>query len=211
VEHADELPHRTFGGLGWHEVLDLDLDLVTDPDAMAPAILDILDGGGLDAEHLADQRRQHGHRPAELAGEDRPELLGLLLGRGGVHEHPDPPVAIGHQRWGVGQDGHGQAADIDVLDPAVVDVEDQHHPASVVVGRHGQPRGGARAHHVAGAVLEVPALQLPRHQPPPALDPLIGRKHLPLADAGQRRTRPSPAAATNHKTAFRDSLVRVNA
>jgi hypothetical protein len=55
-------------------------------------------GGGLDPQHLADQRREHGHRPAELAGEDRPELLRLLLGRGGVQEDPNPPVAIGHQR-----------------------------------------------------------------------------------------------------------------
>jgi hypothetical protein len=166
MEHAGELLHRTLRGLRWHEVLDLDLDLVADLDPMAPAVLFVVDRGALDAQHLADQRRQHGHGTAELAGEDRPQLLGLLLGRGRVHEHPDPPITVGHQRRGVGQHRHRQASDVDVLDGARVDVEDQHHPP-VVVGRHGQPRGGARTHHVAGAVLEVATLQLPSHQPPP--------------------------------------------
>jgi hypothetical protein len=66
--------------------------------------------------------------PPSWPAKTAPQLLGLLLGRGGVHEHPDPPVAVGHHRWGVGQHRHGQVADVDVLDRAGVDMEHQHHP-----------------------------------------------------------------------------------
>jgi hypothetical protein len=141
-----QLLHRPLGSLWRHEILDRNVHLIADPDPMASAVLDVLDGGDLDPEHLADQRRQHGHGTAELAGENRPQLPGLLLGRSRTHEEPDPPVAIGHQWWGVGQHGDRQVAHIDVLDRARIDVEDQHDPAPIVVGRHGQPRGGAGAH-----------------------------------------------------------------
>src|SRR6266540_3534727 len=74
--------------------------------AVLPAVVD---RGGLDPQHLADQRGEHGHRTAELPGEDRPELVGLLLGGDGVHEQPDPPVAVGHER-------HREVADVHVVD-----------------------------------------------------------------------------------------------
>ena len=54
MEHADELLHL-LGGLGWHEVLDRDVDLVADPDPVASAVLDVLDRGDLNAQRLGDQ------------------------------------------------------------------------------------------------------------------------------------------------------------
>src|SRR5512144_339474 len=60
----DGLPRLAAEG---HDVLDLEVDLVTDADAVVEAVLDYLDGRLLDAEHLAHERREPRHRAAELA------------------------------------------------------------------------------------------------------------------------------------------------
>jgi hypothetical protein len=61
-------------GAGWHDVLDLDLDLLADPPAMAPAVLDLLDRGQLDAEHLADQRAQQAMGPPSWPAKTAPSF-----------------------------------------------------------------------------------------------------------------------------------------
>src|SRR5215212_3047723 len=92
-----------------------------------------------------------------------PQLVRLLLGSRGVHEHPDTPVAFGHDLRRVDEHGHAQAAYVNALDLARVDVKDQHQSATLGVGRHREPRSDAWAHHVAGAVLEVGTLYTPCH------------------------------------------------
>ena len=52
------------------DVLDLEVDRVSDADAVTQPFLDDLDRRPLDAEHLADERGQPGHRPALLPAED---------------------------------------------------------------------------------------------------------------------------------------------
>jgi hypothetical protein len=104
-----------------------------------------------------------GLRSSELPRKDRPQFLHLLLSGVLVHEHPDPPVAIGHHLGRIGEHCHGQAAHIHLFDFAGVDVKDQHHPAALGVGRLREPRGGAGAHHVARTVLEIGSLQGPGH------------------------------------------------
>ena len=42
------------------------------------------------AEHFADQRAEHRGRPAELPGQDRPELLCMAVGRGVIQELLNP-------------------------------------------------------------------------------------------------------------------------
>ena len=49
-----------------HDVLDLEVDRVADPDAVPQAVLAHLDRRPLDAEDLADERAERLHRPAEL-------------------------------------------------------------------------------------------------------------------------------------------------
>src|SRR5262245_3421442 len=53
-----------------HDVLDLEVDRVPDPHAVAEPLLDDLDRCTLDAEHLADERSESCHRPALLSAED---------------------------------------------------------------------------------------------------------------------------------------------
>jgi hypothetical protein len=52
------------------EVLDLEVDLLADADAVQAAILLLADRGDLDAQHLADQRPEDGRRASELTRED---------------------------------------------------------------------------------------------------------------------------------------------
>src|SRR5437773_965851 len=61
-----------------HDVLDLEVDLVADPDRVRQPVLANLDRGALDPEVLADQRTEGLHRTAERAREDATELLRLL-------------------------------------------------------------------------------------------------------------------------------------
>src|SRR5215210_5216506 len=64
-----------------HDVLDLEVDGVSDPHAVRQALLAYLDRRPLHAQALADERPQGGHRAAHLAAEDPAELLRLLVGR----------------------------------------------------------------------------------------------------------------------------------
>src|SRR6185436_20843765 len=79
VEHALE-PHGLTGlDAEGDDVLDLEVDPVPDPDAVAYAVVLDLDRHALDTQELADERREPRHRAAGLAAEDLNQLLGLLV------------------------------------------------------------------------------------------------------------------------------------
>ena len=84
MEHALEAHRLTGLDAERNDVLDLEVDRVSDPDAVANAIVLDIDRGPFDAEQLAHKRRKAGHRTAELAGEHLDELVSLLLGTLGV-------------------------------------------------------------------------------------------------------------------------------
>src|SRR5207244_9438572 len=116
----------------------------------------------LDAEHLADERGEPCHRASLLTAEDGCELLGLLVRRLVVDEHPEAPVTLRHHLRAVCDHGELDAADIRALNLAFADVEDERYPA-VVVGRAVVERQVARAHELARARLEVAPLDAPGH------------------------------------------------
>src|SRR5205807_2507507 len=76
------------------------------------------DAGPLHAQHLPDERAEHRGRPARLPGQDRSEMLGLVVGRGVIEEDADPPVALAHHRRRVQEQGEAQPAHVDVVDLA---------------------------------------------------------------------------------------------
>jgi hypothetical protein len=61
------------------DALDLEVDRVPDADAVPQAVVVDLDLRSFDAEHLARQRGEARHRPAELPAEHLHELARLLL------------------------------------------------------------------------------------------------------------------------------------
>src|SRR6266550_2748787 len=162
MEHAVELDGVTVLDAERDDVLDLEVDRVADADAVADAVVIDLDRGALDAEHLADQRRETRHRPAELAREDLDELVRLLLARVGVDERTELPVPLGHDLRRVGDRHELQAADVGPLDLAALDIEAEG-DAAVVIRRPVVEGEVARAHEVARARLHVATTQIPRH------------------------------------------------
>src|SRR3954447_18767786 len=162
MEHAVELHGVAVLDAERDDVLDLEVDRVVDSHAVADAVVVDLDRGTLDAEHLADQRREARHRPAELAREDLDELVRLLLARVGVDERTELPVPVGHDLRRVGDRHELQAADVRPLDLALLDVEAEG-DAAVVIRRAVVEAEVARAHQLARACLHVTAAQIPRH------------------------------------------------
>src|ERR671939_56880 len=94
------------------EILDLHVDGVADLDPVAKAIVDVLDRRSLHAEVLADEREDVGYWATHLPREDASELLGLLVARPLVHEHPDPPVALRHLPRSVEDQYHAEVAHV---------------------------------------------------------------------------------------------------
>src|SRR5262249_16319291 len=121
-----------------------------------------LDRGALDAEHLTDEGGEPSHRTAQLAAEDRPQLLYLLVARALVDEHPEAPASLGHHLRRVRDDRELDTADVRALDLALANVEDER-DAPVVVRRAVVEREGARAHELAVARLEVAPVDVPGH------------------------------------------------
>ncbi len=157
MEHAVE-PHRLAGlDPERHDVLDLEVDRVADADAVPQPVVVDLDRRPLDAEHLAHQRRERGHRAAQLAAEDLDELVGLLVGRPSSTNTPSrqfPSVMT----FGVSAIAATfEPADVGALDLTLADVEDERH-ATEVVRRAVVERQIARAHQLARAGLHVAAL-----------------------------------------------------
>src|SRR5438874_4590459 len=170
MEHAVELDGVAVLDAERDDVLDLEVDRVPDAHTVADAVVVDLDRGALDAEHLADQRREARHRPAELAREDLDELVRLLLARVGVNERTELPVPLGHHLGRVGDRHELQAADVGPLDLASLDVEAEG-DAAVVIGRAMVEGEVARAHQLARARLHVTTAQIPRHA---GLPPRVG-------------------------------------
>jgi hypothetical protein len=94
------------------DVLDLEVDRVPDPDAVAKPLLDDHDRRTLDPEDFADQRGQKLNRATLLPAVDRGELLDLVVRRILVNEHAEPPIALGHDLRRVGDHGDRAAAHV---------------------------------------------------------------------------------------------------
>src|SRR5947209_3086845 len=138
------------------DVLDLDVDGVTDPHGVSEAVLAKFDRRPLDTQRLADETGERSHRPAHRAREDAAELLRLLVGGGRVDEQAETPVSLAHHLWRVGHGGDGEPADADSVDLAVLYVEDEHDPAAIE--RRAQREGRcAGADDIARAALEIRA------------------------------------------------------
>src|SRR6266480_8005053 len=118
-------PHelRRLGCSLWREVLYLKIDEVAHLDRVAASFIDVIDGGPLHSQHLAYQRCQLSHRPALLAPEHRRQRLSLLLGSLLIHQHPDPPAAVGHLPRGVTEDAQTETANVHAVDLPRGDVE----------------------------------------------------------------------------------------
>src|SRR4051812_43968528 len=69
MEHAVESNRLTGLDAERHDVLDLELDDITDVHAVLEPVVAHVDRGTLDTEHLADQGGQGRHRPSELSPE----------------------------------------------------------------------------------------------------------------------------------------------
>src|SRR3954451_17039863 len=166
MEYAVELHGVAVLDAERDDVLDLEVDRVVDAHAVVHAVVVDLDRGALDAEHLADQRREARHRSAELAREDLDELVRLLLARVGVDERTELPVPVGHDLRRVGDRHELQAADVGSLDLALLDVEAKS-DAAVVIRRSVVEGEVARAHQLARARLHVTTADIPRHDGSP--------------------------------------------
>src|SRR4051794_7162621 len=162
MEHAVE-PNRPTGlDPEGDDVLDLELDRVSDADAVSQPIVVDLDGRPLDPDDLTHEGSERGHRAAELAAEDLDQLVELFVRGSIVDEHPEPPVPVGHDLRGVDDRHHPAAPDVSAVDLTLADVEGQGCPAEVVGGAVVE-RQVARAHQLARASLGVAALEVPCH------------------------------------------------
>src|SRR3954453_8733163 len=162
VEHALET-HR-FARLHTErdDVLDLEVDCIADAHGVTNPVVLHVDGDSLDAEHLADQGCEPGHRAAELSREYLHELIGLLVRRVLVDEEAELPVPVGHDFRSVGDGCDLQATDVRAFDLTVFDVEDER-DAAVVIRRAVVESRVARTDQIAGTRLDVASFQTPSH------------------------------------------------
>src|SRR4051812_42580339 len=111
MEHALEAHRLTGLDAEGHDVLDLEIDPVPDPDRVPHSVVLHLDRDALDPEHLADEGGETRHRAAELAAEDPDQLLRLLIRSGLVDEDAHAPLAVGHHLRRIGDQRDPRAAD----------------------------------------------------------------------------------------------------
>ena len=85
-----------------------------------------------------------------------------------------PPVAVGHQRRGVGHNRYREVAHVHVVDRPRVDVEGEYDAAPLVVGRHAQPEvvQGHTMSQEQFSKYRPRSCQATRH--PPTLGPPVG-------------------------------------
>jgi len=103
-------------------------------DAVAQPIIFDFDRCPLNAQHLADQRREPRHWPTQLTAEDLDQLVELRVRGTVVDEHPDPPVAVRHHLRRIGNQRDLAPGDVCAVDRSLSDVEYESH-ATEVVGR----------------------------------------------------------------------------
>src|SRR5205807_10482603 len=154
-----------------------------------------IDGGSFGTEDLAHQRRERGHRPAQLPAEDLDELVELLVCRLCVDKDAELPIALCHHLWRVRDRGDLQACDIGAVDLTVADVENER-DSTEVVGGAVVDRKVARAHELAGTRLDVTPSQIPGHRLPPLREKRSSRS-APDASTG----RPAPILAVRSQYA----------
>ena len=121
----------------------------------------------LDAEELAQERRNRRRRSTQLAPEHPSECAHLLLAGPIVDEDPELPVPLGHQPRGLGDQHKGATGHVRALDVASLHLKGEREPAVVVGRRAGHVRPRARADRIARAVLEELTLHRPAHQASP--------------------------------------------
>src|SRR4051812_7149363 len=123
VEHAVEANRLTRLDAERDDVLDLEVDVVSDPDAVAEPVVADFDRCALDAQHLSHERSEPCHRAAELAGEDLRELVGLFVVGAVVDEDAELPVAVGHDLRRVDDRDEVELADVGPLDVSLANLE----------------------------------------------------------------------------------------
>src|ERR671933_376730 len=145
------------------EILDLYVDGVADLDPVAITIVDVLDRRSLHTEVLADEWEDVGYWATHLPREDAPELLGLLVARPLIHEHPDPPVALRHLSRSVEDQYHAEVAHIRAVDLTGVDVPGEHCVAAFIISGRRETASATGANDVAVAVLDIGTFESPGH------------------------------------------------
>src|SRR5919202_448411 len=139
------------------------VDGVADLDPVAKAIVDVLDRRSLHTEVLADEWEDVGYWATHLPREDAPELLGLLVARPLIHEHPDPPVALRHLSRSVEDQYHAEVAHIRAVDLTGVDVPGEHCVAAFIISGRRETASATGANDVAVAVLDIGTFESPGH------------------------------------------------
>jgi hypothetical protein len=131
MEDAGHL--RRLAGLHaeWHDVLDLEVDHLTDPDRVLQAVLANLDRQPLESQVLPDQRSQRLHRTAERSREDGAELLCLLVRRLVVDHDAEAPIPLAHHLRRIADRRDRQPTHVGAVDVAPLHVEDEHDLAAI--------------------------------------------------------------------------------
>ena len=162
VEHpveAGRLPGLDTEG---DDVLDLEVDGISDPDAMADSVLHHLERRSLDPEHLADEGASPSIGPPICPPNT---ALSFSIWSSLASSSTNMPSRQLPSVMTFGEStitADLPSADVRALDLAVANVEDERGTA-IVVRRTVVERQIARAHEIAGARLEVAALQIPGH------------------------------------------------
>src|SRR6476646_3132556 len=168
VEDVDDTHDRAVGGAN---ACDLEVHDPWHGDPPGVAVRLEGDRHELHAELLTDQAGQHRRRAALGAGEDAAEGLPLGVVRPFVHVERRPPATLDHHLRGVDHQDDAKVVEPDPVRLALRDVHGKRQDASRVVRRPLQRGRDARTEHLAVAVLEVLAGQLPCHvthlAPPP--------------------------------------------
>ena len=98
-----------------------------------------------------------------MPAEDLDQLIELLVGGLVVDEHPEPPVAVGHDLRRVDDRYYSVAPNIRTVHLALADVEGEGGTTEVVGGAVIECEV-AWAHQLARAGLDKAALEAPRHR-----------------------------------------------
>src|SRR2546423_7663603 len=162
VEHALEPHGLTRLDAERNDVLDFEVDCVSDAHTVANAVVLDVNRGPLDSEHFPHERGEAGHWAAQLTGEYLHELVGLFLRGVFVDEHSESPVSFRHDLRRVCNRSNLQPADVSAFDLAFANVENERHSA-VVVRRAVVERRVAGTDQVTGARLGVTPFEVPRH------------------------------------------------
>src|SRR5262249_25335751 len=195
---------RLGAGYAFHR----DIEHAPGRDRSAPPAHLELDRLGLSAPEIADQRRERRHRAAALAARDRRERVALFLGGALVEDEADRPVALDHRARRVRENGEAQAVEPGVAVLPAIHAEHEPDVAEAFRRLRREPRGGAWAHGIAAAGLEVFAADLPLHVRHDALQDLTLHPHIEGAPARSIAARPGRTATATPRSIRATPVVR---